>query len=132
MRLLAVAAGLVAWNAVVAGVGPELHVAASGAAPFISSLKPSSGPAGTSITVSGKGFTPTAGFMGSPDSREDYGGNTVRLGSDVTVKNLNSADGTTVTFDIPQNVAPGVYSVTIVNSNGTSNSVNLTVTEDRH
>ena len=97
--------------------------------PFISSLRPTSGPVGTLVTVSGKGFTPTAGFQGSSPGRGDYGGNTVRIGSDVTLKNLNSADGVTVKFEIPQNVAPGVYGVTVVNENGTSNSVNLTVTE---
>jgi len=82
------------------------------------------------VTVSGKGFTPTAGFKGSPGGDEDYGGNTVRLGSAVTLKNLNSADGTSFQFSIPQNIAPGVYSLTVVNSNGASNSVNLTITKE--
>lgn len=99
------------------------------APPFISLLRPTSGPVGTLITVSGSGFTPTAGFRGAPGGGEDYGGNTVQIGSEVTLKNLNSADGMTVKFEIPPNLAPRVYGLTIVNQNGTSNSVNLTVTK---
>lgn len=111
------------------GSGPvEFFLATTGAHPFVSSIRPTSGPPGTLITVSGKGFTPTSGYRGSPDGGGDYGGNTVRLGSDVTVKNVNSADGVNLQFEIPKNVAPGVYMLTIVNSNGTSNSVDLTVT----
>ena len=96
-------------------------------APVISSLRPTSGTPGTLVTISGKGFTPTAGFRGSPRQESDYGGNTVRIGSGVTLKNLNSTDGLTVQFTIPRDIAPGVYGVTVVNSNGTSNNVNLTV-----
>jgi IPT/TIG domain-containing protein len=101
-------------------------------APVISSIRPTSAPVGMLVTISGKGFTPTAGVSGSPDGGEDYGGNTVQLGSDVTLRNLNSADGVTVKFEIPQGIAPGVYGLKIVNSNGASNTVNLTITGNRH
>jgi protein-disulfide isomerase len=96
--------------------------------PFISELRPSSGPVGTLVTVSGRGFTPTAGgVMGTPGGGRDYSGNTVQFGPKVVLKNLNSADGVTVQFDIPRSVAPGIYQVSIANENGASNTVSLTV-----
>ena len=125
MKFLGIAALFLGWSGIVACDATR----AAESPPFISSLQPTSGPVGTVVTVSGKGFTPTAGFRGSSGGG-DYGGNTIRLGSNVTLKNLNSVDGVTVKFEIPKNMAPGVYSATIVNSNGTSNSVKLTVTEN--
>ncbi len=101
-------------------------------APSIFSLNPKSGPIGTVVTVSGSGFTPTAGFQGSTNGHEDYGGNTVRLGSDVTLKSINSTDGVTLRFEIPQSAAPGLYSLTVVNQNGASNSLKLKVTAPQH
>ena len=96
-------------------------------APFISSLHPSSGPPGTTVTVSGTGFLPTGGNPGTPSGGVG-GGNNVYFGSEVVVKGQNSADGLTFQFDVPQNMAPGTYSVSVRNENGASNSVNFTVT----
>jgi len=97
--------------------------------PFISELRPSSGQVGTLVTVSGSGFKPTAGgVMGAPGGGRDYSGNTVQFGPKVVLKNVNSADGVTVQFDIPRSVTPGTYQVSIANENGASNTVSLTVT----
>jgi uncharacterized protein (TIGR03437 family) len=98
--------------------------------PVISSLQPPSGPPGTAVTISGKNFTPTAGFRGSKGGGDDYGGNMVHFGSDVTIKNINSSDGITLKFEVPQSVAPGTYNVSVVNSKGASNTVSFQVTKD--
>lgn len=120
--------------------------------PFISSLTPSSGPVGTQVTITGTGFLPTSGNMGS-----GTGGNTIQTtyqGMPVWLaNNLNSSDGKALTFQIPDNLiqpcpagltagpppwpacdpgvfpfAPGVYSIFVSNANGTSNPQTFTVT----
>jgi hypothetical protein len=93
--------------------------------PFISSLQPALGPAATMVTVSGTGFLPTFGS----GSAGDFGGNTVTLGSQVVINNLNSPDGLTLEFQVPPNIAPGTYSLDVSNQNGTSNTVSFTVTK---
>ena len=98
-------------------------------APFIQNISPSSGTVGTSVTLSGYGFTnnSTVYFGGSP------------------ISNLYSNNGTNLSFTIPEytsvcppgaycimmarQVTPGTYSIYIQNQNGTSNTVNFTVTE---
>jgi hypothetical protein len=111
------------------GLVPGFGASATNQPPFVSSLRPSSGPPGTSILVTGGGFVPTAGgVMGTPGGGGDYGGNTVQLGSDVQLRNLNSTDGTTLQFEIPPKIATGTYSLTVANTNGASNTVKLTVT----
>jgi hypothetical protein len=111
------------------GVDPAPVSVSSDQPPFISSLHPFSGPPGTAVTASGSGFVPTGGVFGQPGGGVgDYGGNTVYLGSQVVLKNQNSDDRVTLQFDIPQNMGPGTYSVSITNDNGKSNSVNFTVT----
>jgi len=110
------------------GVARDSGPAPTDQPPTISSLRPSSGPPGTLITVTGSGFTPTSGGVMYTPGAVDNSGNTVQLGADISLKNLNSVDGVTVQFQLPRNVPPGMYSVTIVNENGTSNTVLLTIT----
>jgi len=93
-------------------------------------LQPSSGPAGTIVKISGNGFTPTGGWMGTPGGGGDYGGNTVRLGPDIVLKNLNSTDGVTLQFGVPQQVAAGTYRIIVANANGVSNAIYFTVTQN--
>ncbi|TSC61407.1 MAG: S-layer protein, partial [Parcubacteria group bacterium Greene0416_14] len=96
-------------------------------APAISSISPSSGPVGTTVTLTGTGFTPSF--------------NNINFGSvTALITNLSSADGKTLTFTIPnslcrtgeictlQTIPPGTYNVSVTNVNGTSNAVQFTVT----
>ena len=110
-------------NDIFVAVWFHLLLMAVAAVPAISSLKPAAAVAGTSVLVSGSGFVPTAGFMGAGDP----GGNTVRIGPDIAIKNLNSADGVSLQFQIPKDLKPAVYRLSIVNANGSSNEVELTV-----
>lgn len=108
-------------------------IAASGTivAPAISSLQPTSGPVGTSVTIVGSGFTPT--------------NNSINFGGEYL--DGVSSNGTTITFTIPdtitpcprissniaciqlaQQVTPGTYAISVTNANGASNTVNFTVT----
>jgi len=111
------------------------------AAPTITNLNPSSGTVGTNVTITGSGFTPT--------------GNTVNFGTGSLGmwQNLNSSNGMTLQFNATWNYtcpmpppcigsqpcaiincqqpappSPGTYPVTVINANGTSNSVNFNVT----
>ncbi len=100
------------------------------------SLSPTSGPAGTQVTITGSGFTPT--------------GNKVKFGNlgseDNPSYSLNSSDGTTLVFAVPlSNYAscwfltrfkcyrpikltqPGIYPVSVINASGTSNAIDFTV-----
>jgi hypothetical protein len=101
------------------------------AAPTMTKITPTSGPVGTQVTVTGTGFTAR--------------GNTVKFGTGY-VKNLESADGTTLRFTIPEGldlcapdslrpcpgaypqVAPGEYAVAVLVDKDTSNAVTFTVT----
>ena len=96
----------------------------------ILSLSPSSGPPGTSVTITGTGFTPTA--------------NTVAFGNGV-IPNLSS-NGTILIFTVPTTLipacayttppcpfalvitSPGTYGVSVTNASGSSNSVTFVVT----
>lgn len=98
---------------------------------YISSMTPSSGPVGTSVTVYGSGFSST--------------GNTVNFDGGA-IMNLQSFNGASITFSVPDSLTPacyystprcliatrmtepGNYSVSVSNSNGTSNSIIFTVT----
>lgn len=98
-------------------------------------LSPASGPVGTSITLTGTGFTST--------------GNIVLFGSGA-IPNLTSSDGKTITFVLPTSlnyacyysvprclmmlmptfsVNAGTYQVSVKNANGTSNQITFTVTQ---
>ncbi len=103
-----------------------IGVGAEGERPAISAIHPTSGPAGTVVKVTGKGFLPTSGRLGS--SGGDFGGNTVHLGPRVEIKNQNSEDGVTLEFTVPEKLASGTYPVSIRNANGASNAVQFTVT----
>lgn len=111
--------------------------ASTSTAPVISGIAPQSGPVGTSVTISGSGF--------STDSQVNFGS----LGkiSGVISGSAGSNLGNSFTFTIPEQiyvasgcdsrystcaqavveVAPGVYPLSIVNANGTSNTINFTV-----
>ena len=96
-------------------------------APFIQNISPSSGTVGTSVTLSGYGF--------SNNSTVVFGGS--------GISNVYS-NGSSLTFTIPEytsvcppgaycimmarQVTPGTYSIYVQNQNGTSNTVNFTVT----
>jgi hypothetical protein len=108
------------------------------------SLSPSSGAVGTTVTITGIGFTAT--------------GNTVLMDGSVAAQNVSYspcpigaqcfvAPHDTITFTIPSSlspncptgsmcamymrqVTPATYKITVQNSNGTSNSVSFTVTGD--
>src|SRR3989344_5258632 len=101
-------------------------------APSLSFLQPTSGPVGSTVTITGSGFTPD--------------NNTVNFGSSV-IREISS-NGTTVSFIVPsytmpaclysvpqcgapsEIITPGAYSVSVSNSNGTSNQIIFTVTSD--
>ncbi len=100
------------------------------AAPYIQAVYPSTGPVGTTVTISGYGFT--------NNSTVYFGGS--------SFANTYSSNGTNLSFTIPQylspncppgamcalwvrQVTPGTYSIYIQNQNGTSNTVNFTVTD---
>ena len=104
--------------------------------PAISSLSPTSGPIGTTVTITGSGFTPT--------------GNKVKFGNSGSENNpsysLNSPDGKTLVFTVPSTnyyaclytqpvcyvvqvlISPGAYAVSVINGNGQSNEASFKVT----
>lgn len=94
----------------------------------ITAISPSSGLAGTKITVTGQGFTPT--------------GNRISFaGVNNAVIKLSSPDGTTLAFAIPATpcdqikgdiciakvLDPGTYLISVENTNGISNTLAFTV-----
>ncbi|OHA18880.1 MAG: hypothetical protein A2836_00620 [Candidatus Taylorbacteria bacterium RIFCSPHIGHO2_01_FULL_45_63] len=97
--------------------------------PTVSSLLPAQGSVGTSVTITGSGFTAT--------------GNAVHFGIGGSA-NLSSKDGMTLTYVIPYTIGicdfigagcaaaallvmPGTYQVYVTNANGQSNSLTFTV-----
>lgn len=96
-------------------------------APTISNLSPSSGPVGTTVTVTGNNFT-------RYDNKINF------AGVNNAVTGIPSYNGTTLQFNIPGTpcaygtycaqvvLAPGTYPVSVSNPNGTSNSLNFVVT----
>src|SRR5260370_199478 len=93
------------------------------AAPAIDSIKPAEAAGGTTVQVVGSGFLPTSGYMGGGDP----GGNTVRIAPDIALKNLNSTDGVALQFQIPKDLKPAICRLSVLNANGSSNEVELTV-----
>lgn len=103
-------------------------------APTISSISPSSGIVGSNVTITGTGFTST--------------GNKIKFGNLGSENNpaysLNS-NGTSITFPVPSSnyfacwytipackvmtylTQPGKYEVSVINANGTSNTMIFTV-----
>ena len=80
--------------------------------PSVTAVTPAVAISGESITVTGTRFTAT--------------GNTVRMGT-TAIGTLPASGGTTIVFTVPSGIAAGEHSVTVENTNGTSNAVNLTV-----
>lgn len=102
----------------------------------ISSISPSSGTTGTQVTILGSGFTLS-------ENRIKFGSS----GSDNSpLYSVGSLDGRTLAFSVPSTIyyacqyntpaclppvamiEPGTYSVSVINTNGTSNQVTFTVT----
>lgn len=81
------------------------------APPRVTSVSPSSGPPGTSVTVTGTGFGTPSSLGGKPVSRLAFGG------ADAA---WTSWSDTRVTCTIPQDTGTGP--VTVTNTNGTSNA----------
>lgn len=97
----------------------------------VAGITPSTGPVGTTVTVTGRGFA--------------RGGNVVKFGRGY-IRDLQSTDGVTLSFEVPggldlcapdpagpcpggyPRVAPGEYEVAVRTENETSNSVTFTVT----
>ncbi len=122
----------------------SLSVVVSGStsrlSPVIYSISPNYGPAGIQVTISGAGF----GYNGCTTYYCGNGiaTNTVNFGG-TTIPNIYSYNGTSLTFTVPSNlntcyfgqyclqyyapVNPGIYPISITNTNGVSNSVNFTV-----
>ncbi len=102
--------------------------------PSLSYLTPSAGPVGTEVTASGFGFTPV-------NNRLEFDRNAIGY--------LPSADGKTLTFTIPSQITIGVpcapdaacppppsrpvelgdHEISVINSNGASNTLIFTVKE---
>ena len=112
--------------------------------PTITSLSPSSGPVGTSLTVTGTNFTATGNMV-------NFGNGAVINLPATGVATNSCAYGATcstiwsLTFTVPANIvpacayvapycpfaqmvtSPGIYNVSVANSNGTSNTYSFTV-----
>jgi endoglucanase len=81
--------------------------------PIITTISPTSGPAGTSLSINGSVFGATQGTS------------TVRFGS--TVAAVTSWSNTQITATVP-NLAAGATNVTVLTGNGVSNAATFTVT----
>lgn len=100
--------------------------------PYIGALRPASGTIGTSVTISGSGFTST--------------GNVVRFDGLSAAANISSPNGTTLTFTVPSSLdidcppgiecaayahdkqtTAGTYQVSVRNANGTTRPLTFTV-----
>ncbi len=82
--------------------------------PEIESIDPSSGPAGSEVTISGENF--------DDDSTVRFGRETI---DDVQV----SDDGTELTFSVPEDADDRRYNVRVNDDDGNSNQMRFTVTE---
>ena len=88
-----------------------LKSAPANVVPHIDSLNPTSGTAGSSLTIAGSGFDATAA------------NNYVLIGGVQAVITAANAGGTSLTVKVPAGLA-GSVSVMVVTAAGTSNSVN--------
>jgi peptidoglycan hydrolase-like protein with peptidoglycan-binding domain len=120
---------------------PPITTSTAWAAPSINPLNPSSGPLGTMITITGSGFHNGNALMGDSNSVV-----WISNGSQKGVLASYQPQIDTMTAEIPYSVcqtnnaysgapcsssmilAPGNYSIYVVNGNGTSNSEPFTVT----
>src|SRR5581483_9070995 len=116
------------------------------AAPTITNIVPSSGPAGTLITIHGTGFAASSNFIlfGDTNGRHHLDGS-----PDNSHANAPSPDGKTLTFQVPNTgpsgilcdgsnhcvgisailLSAGSYKVEVQNANGTSNAVIFNLTQ---
>ncbi len=117
-------AGQTAQTSLTVRVGGSIY---GGYTPAISYLSPASGITGSQVTIYGTGFNstyscttyPCPGYYPSSTNTINFGGN--------IIPSVYSSNGTTLTFIVPY-VNSGIYPVYVTNTNGTSNSVNFTVT----
>jgi peptidoglycan hydrolase-like protein with peptidoglycan-binding domain len=108
----------------------EITVLKLSAAPYIDSITPISGAAGTQFTISGKGFTPT--------------NNIIKFGAAYIGEANSDAVGTKIVFTLPYQLTlcepnklvcisqqipltAGDYKLKVINANGESNDVNVNV-----
>src|SRR3989344_6058790 len=102
------------------------------AVPTIANIMPRTGPVGTTITITGSGFTPTK--------------NSLHFGSGMAyINDLGSHEGQTLRLILPETfdvcdpngencvgfiniVSVGTYQISIINANGSSNTVTFSVT----
>ncbi|MEI6281007.1 MAG: peptidoglycan-binding domain-containing protein [bacterium] len=113
-------------------------------APVIYSMSPSYGPVGTLVTIYGNGFN-------NNNCNSNYGvactnsfsPNTINFGGTI-IQNVYSYNGSNMTFTVPSSsnscpaglycaavympMNPGIYPVSVTNANGTSSTINFTVT----
>ena len=92
-------------------------------------LSPYSGPIGTTVKITGTGFTPT-------DNDINF------AGANKAITGLNSTDGKTLVFNVPATpcpprlfcaqvvLKPGIYQVSVTNVNGSSNITYFKVNEN--
>ncbi len=114
--------------------------------PQITSLKPSSGNAGTEVTITGLNFDRRSNQItfGTSGGRHHKDGS-----ADNVISTSGSTNGKTLTFIVPASgpsgilcsdagacvgitairLTPGTYSVSVINKNGTSNIVQFTLTQ---
>ncbi len=84
----------------------------------ITQINPSSGPLGTTVTITGSGFTTGTGSNGNDVYITSLDGN-----YSIIVRGVQSTNGTTLTLTLPTTYSetPGVYTVNIQNTNGQTN-----------
>ena len=121
-------AGFAGWLAVSAIVGGP---ALSQTAVTLSSLAPSKGPVGSTITLHGSGFSDN---------------NTVHFGPGGSANIKSSKNGTVIVYTVPKTVSPcdligpackaavrlvgpGLYQISVTNKQDTSNTLQFEVTE---
>lgn len=90
------------------GLGIEDNIYSESDQFFVSFISSYSGLPGAEVTISGSGFEPE--------------NNTIRLGSEFSIPYTKSS-GNSITFDIPTNISPGRYDITVLNNRGISESV---------
>lgn len=102
-------------------------------APAIKSINPTSGPANTTATISGTGFTTSNNSVYL--SASSYFGSSNNFG--LLIATVRSSNTYTLQFIIPSSIPngggdslinPGTYTLTVVNANGASNHTTFTVT----
>lgn len=85
--------------------------------PVLDSISPSSGPTGTTVTITGSGFLSTNTI--SYNSSFDAAG---------SISNISSSNGTSASFTIPLTLQSGVHKFALINNNGATSYKTFTVT----